>query len=408
MAGRPAHIFINHGVIVQLRARHLSWATISELLHVTPKTLLRWRHLHLLIDDDSKYTVIDDQDLDNCLKDIMLFNRDRGEIICKGSLQSQHGIFIKWKRFRESILRVDPIGPWWRSFPRINRGVYVSPGPNHTWHLDSNHKLRVGKLVIHGCIDGYSRHIKYLVCCDNNRSATVFNLFRDCVLVTGVPQRVYTDQGGENIGVATYMVDVRGHGHNGDTVMVGKSVHNVRIERLWREINHVTRMYKLYFHILDNQHNVNMADPGQRYVINRLFIPLLNDELDVARRGYNEHKMRTMDRKRQSPNEAVQCLPQFGIPAPPDAPLPVPDDNFLHYHGIVVENNICPLPDDRKQDFEIMVPSLRLHLLKAACMIPGQLNPVGDADGVMQAMFNYFDEKVNYALHVYNAIANAP
>lgn len=340
----------------------------------------------------------------------MILNRDRGEIFCKGFLQSEFGIFVKWKRFRESILRVDPNGPWQRSFPRINRGVYVSPGPNYTWHLDSNHKLRVGKLVIHGCIDGFSRHIKYLVCCDNNRSATVFDLFRECVLTAGVPQRIYTDQGGENIGVATYMLHVRGPGHNNDTIMVGKSVHNVRIERLWRDINHVTYMYKMYFHLLDNQHHVDFTDPGQRYVINRLFIPLINDELDVMRRGYNEHnlKMRTMDRKRQSPNEAVRSLPQFGIPAPPNAPLPLPDDNFLNYHGIVVEANICPLPPDRKHDFEVLVPSLRLHTLKQACMIPGQLNPVEDADGVMQSMYTYFDDKVSHALNTYNEIANAP
>lgn len=41
-------------------------------------------------------------------------------------------------------------------------------------------------------------------------------------------------------------------------------------------------------------------------------------------------------------------------------------------------------------------------------MIPGQLNPVEDADGVMQSMYTYFDDKVSHALNTYNEIANAP
>jgi hypothetical protein len=262
-------------------------------------------------------------------------------------------------------------------------------------------------MVIHGCIDGFSRHIKYLVCCDNNKSITVLNLFRDCVQRDVVPQRIYTDQGGENIQVAHYMIATRGPGHNGDTIMVGKSVHNQRIERLWRDINHITYMYKMYFHILDNQHNIDLDDPANRYIINRLFLPLINEELDETRRGYNHHKMRTMDRKHQSPNEARKCLPQFGIPAPINVLLPPPNDNFLDYHGIVVEANVCPLNEVKKNDFETLIPCLRLSVLKDALMVDGPLNPVLDADGVMQSKYDYFDQKVTYALYVYTVIANA-
>ena len=61
--------------------------------------------------------------------------------------------------------------------------------------------------MIHGCIDGYSRRIVYLHCCDNNRADTVLQLFIEGVRQLGLPSRIRGDRGGENVGVARFMVE---------------------------------------------------------------------------------------------------------------------------------------------------------------------------------------------------------
>ena len=88
--------------------------------------------------------------------------------------------------------------------------------------------------VIHGGIDGFSRMITYLRCSSNNCSETILDCFVKATQEYGIPSRVRTDRGGENVCVWNYMEEVRVQGRG--SYLAGSSVHNTRIERLWRDV----------------------------------------------------------------------------------------------------------------------------------------------------------------------------
>ena len=76
--------------------------------------------------------------------------------------------------------------------------------------------------------------VVYLSCATNNQSETVYDEFQKATEEFGIPSCVRSDKGGENILACHYMIAYRGPGRGSH--ITGSSVHNQRIERLWRDV----------------------------------------------------------------------------------------------------------------------------------------------------------------------------
>ena len=140
--------------------------------------------------------------------------------------------------------------------------------------------------MIHGGIDGFSRVVVFLSCSNNNRADTVQKLFQNAINSYGLPSRIRSNKGGENVGVSMFMLSHPDRGPGRGSMIVGKSVHNQRIERLWRDLFY--QVVCLFYHI----ENCGVLDPDNNvhiFVLHYVFIPRINQCLNQFVQSWNAH-----------------------------------------------------------------------------------------------------------------------
>jgi len=136
-----------------------------------------------------------------------------------------------------------------------------------------------------GGIDGYSRAIVFLECADNNRTSTVLSAFV-CVHTHGLPNRIRSDLGGENVDVWGYMIEQHS---SYSAVITGSSTHNDRIECLWRD---VYRCVSSLYHNTFKKEEEGELDPLNEvdlFCLHFIFLPRINSTLKSFVGSWNNH-----------------------------------------------------------------------------------------------------------------------
>lgn len=108
----------------------------------------------------------------------------------------------------------------------------------------------------------------------------------------GLPSRIRTDKGGEYTSVRAVMEELLGH--NRGSALQGRSVHNVRIERFWRDVGVkvIDKYYELFCYMTDHR-ILDVDSPIHMFVLHFVFLPRIRRDLESLRIAHNNHRIRT-------------------------------------------------------------------------------------------------------------------
>lgn len=135
----------------------------------------------------------------------------------------------------------------------------------------------------------------------NNKSASVFRVFRRAVKAYGRPNRVRGDRGTENLLVAVDMIAARGS--NRASYMWGTSTHNTRIERLWVEVGkQFMRAWRAFFTRLQRLYHLDSGNKEHLWLLMSMFLPMVNDDCKKFKKKWNRHSLDNSDVHHMTPN----------------------------------------------------------------------------------------------------------
>ena len=170
--------------------------------------------------------------------------------------------------------------------------MYSSKGPGDIYHIDGNDKLKPWGFCIHGCVDGFSRKIMWLmVSTSNNDPLIIANFFLQCVKKYDFcPRLLRMDKGRENIYCEDLQVFFTG---DLDSYLYADSTRNQRIEAFWSRLKKFRTCWWIDFF----KDMVNRCIYRPRLITHQecllfCFIPIIQGELNDFARTWNLHQVR--------------------------------------------------------------------------------------------------------------------
>eukprot|EP00063_Salmo_salar_P041704 XP_014016539.1 PREDICTED: uncharacterized protein LOC106580245 [Salmo salar] len=314
------------------------------------------------------YSDMSDEELDQKVRPIKARMPHAGFRMVKGSLQAMvHR--VQWQRVRESLQRVDGAGIIARMIQLrcIARQKYSVPAPLSLVHIDTNNKLIRYNIVIFGSIDGFSRKTFYLDTAANNIAATAFGYFMDGVGRNGWPSKVRADQGVKNLDIARCMFSAV------ETLLLA-SVHNQRVECLWRHVwSAVTCQYYKFLHSLEEEGYLDLSNSIHLFCVGYVFLPRLRADLQHFTEIWDNHPLST------EANLTPHQLWHIGM-----LQTPVSEPDYAEIQQVEDRDNL----ESGNTDNRVIVPDIPCPLsTENLAVLHRQVNPTTDSSSFGQDIY---------------------
>ena len=260
----------------------------------------------------------------------------------------------------ETILReFDPDGCQQRKEHKLKRREYHNPGPNAVWHADGYDKLKPYGFPIHGCIDGWSRKLLWLVVTRSNNSPNNIGSYYLKAIKThgGCPRELVTDLGTEN----NIMASMQAFFHDDENAhRYVASPRNQRIEGYWSQFRRNRSSWWMnLFKDLVERGDLNTSNNLQKDCLWFCFAELLQQDLDAVVEHWNTHRIR------KSRHDTIHGVPDVlyylpeGRGGESGLLLRVPDNKINYVEDHLIER------DENNEYFEYFQCVMEsLHLAK--------------------------------------------